>query len=204
MFDQWADDYEIFIRGRIPRYDELQKVFFNLLHFRREEEIKVLDLGVGTGENAETLLRRFPNVGLVGIDVSRKMLQRAREKLVDFAQRAELIRSDFRALPLTCMFSFVYSVLAVHHLSAEDKRILLKSVWSMLKPGGCFVLIDVVTGSTEELTNRYVSLTFPFDPEDSPSSLREHLQWLEEAGFERVDVPWKYYKLAVMIAFKRD
>jgi tRNA (cmo5U34)-methyltransferase len=202
IFDRWSDDYEMAIRKKVPQYNVLQRVFFDLLHFRRDEEIDVLDLGLGSGENAGVFLQRHPRARLVGIDVSKKMIQRARLRLADFASRLELVQSDFRTLCLLQRFDFVYSILAVHHLSAEDKQNLFRGIWSLLTPGGAFLLIDVVKGSTEELTERYVNLTFPFDVEDSPSSLMEHLRWLSEAGFEKVDVPWKHYKIAAVIGFK--
>jgi len=202
IFDRWADDYEMAIRKKIPQYDELQKVFFNLLDFRKGEEIDVLNLGIGSGENARIFLQRYPNARLVGIDVSNKMIQKARLKLADLASRVKLIQSDFRTMPLLNKFDFAYSILAIHHLSAQDKQKLLKGIWSLLKPCGSFLLLDVVKGSTEELTRRYINLTFPFDSKDTPSSLTEHLCWLEKAGFEEIDVPWKYYKIAAIIAYK--
>jgi len=170
-FDELADVYDVAIREKIPQYAELQKVFFNLLSFQKDDEIRVLDLGLGTGETAGIFLGQYPNAKLVGVDASSKMIQVARLKLADFVSRIELIQSDFRTLPSLGMFDFVYSILAVHHLPAEDKKSLFKKIRSMLKPNGSFLLIDVVLGSSEDLTKRYVNLTFPFDPEDEPSSL---------------------------------
>jgi len=187
-FDELADTYETAIRKKIPQYYELQKVFFSLLPFQRDAKINVLDLGLGTGETAWAFLRQYPAARLFGIDASGKMIQRARVKLGDFAPRVELIRSDFRALPSLGTFDFIYSILAVHHLPPEDKKMLFWKIWSILEPGGFFLLINVVKGSSDRLTERYVNLTFPFDEEDQPSSLIEHLKWLKEAGFKTIDV----------------
>jgi len=201
-FDELADSYETAIRKKIPQYDELQKVFFNLLPFRRDDKINVLDLGLGTGETASAFLRQYISAKLVGIDASAKMIERARLKLSDFASRIELIQGDFRNLPPLRKFSFIYSILAVHHLSPEDKEMLFRKIWSILEPDGFFLLIDVVKGSSDRLTKRYLNLTFPFDEEDKPSSLMEHVKWLQEAGFKTIDVAWKCYKLACLVAFK--
>jgi len=201
-FDKLADVYETEIRKKIPQYDELQKVFFSLVSLRRKEELDILDLGLGTGEVAGKLLQRYPNAKLVGIDASSRMIQRARLKLEDFSSRVKLIQSEFKKLPSLGKFDFIYSILAIHHLSAKDKQALFNNIWHMLRPDGRFLLMDVFQGSTSGLTNLYVRLTFPFDPEDKPSSLMEQLQWLSEAGFKRIDVAWKYFKLAAIIAFK--
>ena len=44
---------------------------------------RVLDAGCGTGRDAEELLRRFPDVELVGIDGSSQMVEQARERFAD-------------------------------------------------------------------------------------------------------------------------
>jgi tRNA (cmo5U34)-methyltransferase len=201
-FDELADTYEKAIRRKIPQYDELQRVFFNLLPFKGGEKINVLDLGLGTGKTAVTLLQHYPSANFVGVDASGRMIERARVNLRDFASRMKLIHGDFRDLPRRRKFGLVYSILAVHHLPPQDKKTLFKKVWSLLKPGGLFLLIDVVKGSSDRLTEQYVDLTFPFDEEDKPSSLMEHIRWLQSAGFKIIDVPFKYYKLACLAAFK--
>lgn len=67
IFDRWSDDYEIAIRKKIPQYNELQKVFFSLLHFRVDEKIDVLDLGVGSGEMRESVCSDIPMQGSLGL-----------------------------------------------------------------------------------------------------------------------------------------
>ncbi|MCW4017869.1 MAG: class I SAM-dependent methyltransferase [Candidatus Bathyarchaeota archaeon] len=202
QFDKLADIYEDDIRQRVPQYDELRKVLFSLMPFVGVAEISVLDLGIGTGGTARELLERYPAARLVGVDVSSKMLEHSRLNLGKFASRTELLQSDFRSLTPTDKFDLVYSILAIHHLPPEDKETLFRKIWNILQFKGVFILIDVVTGTNDQLTERYETLSFPFGEEDDPSSLMEHIEWLQKAGFETIDVPWKHYKLACIIAFK--
>ncbi len=64
------------------------------------------------------------------------------------------------------------------------------------------MLIDIVKGSNDWLTQRYVDWSFAFDDVDKPSSLLDQLEWLQKAGFDAIDVPWKQYKLACIVAQK--
>ncbi len=204
-FDKLADVYDVGIRKKVPQYDKLTEIFFSLIPFTKNANVDVLDLGVGTGTTAAMLLESYSKARLVGVDVASKMLRHAHQKLDAFGSRVTLLQQDFRALSPSGPFDLAYSILAVHHLPAADKTALFKTIWEKLKLTGVFILIDVVKGSDERLTELYVNSTVPtvpFDEVDKPSSLMEQLEWLQEAGFKTIDVPWKDYKLACIIAAK--
>ena len=55
----------------------------------------VLDLGTGTGSGAAIVLRRFPDARVVGVDLSKEMLERARANVPG----AEFRRADASSLP---------------------------------------------------------------------------------------------------------
>ncbi len=148
------------------------------------------------------LLEKYRNAILVGVDFSSKMLEQAHQKLNQLKHRVTLVNSDFKALPSMGPFELVYSILAVHHLSDEDKQELFRKIWAQLQPNGIFILIDVVKGGDDRLTEIYAKSTFPFDEVDKPSSLMEQLEWLKNVGFCTIDVPWKDYKPACVIAIK--
>jgi tRNA (cmo5U34)-methyltransferase len=201
-FDKLADHYDEVIMKRIPQYGKFTDVFFSLLPYAADDKIEVLDLGIGTGNIAQRLLEKYPHAKLVGVDVSSKMLQQSSLKLAPVKTRIKLTQGDLGALPSIGPFDLVYSVLAIHHLSNEDKQVLFKKIYTQLKPRGIFILIDVMKGADDRLTQIYLNATFSFDETDKPASLMEHLEWLKKAGFEKIDVPWKDYKLACLIAIK--
>jgi tRNA (cmo5U34)-methyltransferase len=203
-FDKLADHYDTVIKKRIPQYGKFTEVIFSLLPYPPDSHIEVLDLGIGTGNVAQQLLEKYPNAKLVGVDVSPKMLQQASLKLALFKTRIKVVQGDLAALPQMGSFDLVYSILAIHHLSDEEKQTLFKKIFTQLKPGGIFILIDVVKGTDERLTEIYLNSTFSFDEYDKPASLIEQLEWLKNAGFEKIDVPWKDYKLTCIIASRRE
>jgi ubiquinone/menaquinone biosynthesis C-methylase UbiE len=125
-FDGLADIYDAQILNKVPQYDLLRQVLFDFVPFSVDAAGKVLDLGVGTGTTALEVLQKYPAAWLVGVDVSTKMLEHARLKLQPHESRTQLVQADFRSLPPLGKFDLVYSILAIHHLAAEDKQELFK------------------------------------------------------------------------------
>jgi tRNA threonylcarbamoyl adenosine modification protein (Sua5/YciO/YrdC/YwlC family) len=155
----------------------------------------VLDLGTGTGETARRLLEAHPYAFLVGVDVSGAMLDVARDSLPPgrFELHLASIEEELPEGP----FDVVTSALAVHHLSGPEKAELFVNVRQALRPGGRFVLGDVVV--PEDPADATTPLTPGFD---RPSPLADQLHWLEDAGFD-AQVRWASGDLAVIVAHAR-
>ena len=61
---------------------------------------RALDLGTGTGDGAFAIARRFPSAEVVGLDISRPMVEEARRKLpADLSRRVRFEVGDASALP---------------------------------------------------------------------------------------------------------
>ncbi len=61
--------------------------------------VRVLDGTLGLGGHAEAILRRSaPDGSLIGLDVDPDALERARQRLAPFGDRATLVRASFRRL----------------------------------------------------------------------------------------------------------
>jgi tRNA threonylcarbamoyl adenosine modification protein (Sua5/YciO/YrdC/YwlC family) len=156
----------------------------------------VLELGTGTGETARRLLAAHPDAFLVGVDSSAEMLAVARDSLP--ADRIELRVAPIEdALP-EGPFDLAASALCVHHLSGPGKASLFRRIRAALRPGGRFVLADVVV--PEDPADATIPLTPGFD---RPSPLADQLRWLAEAGFD-ARVSWAAADLAVVAADTRD
>jgi L-threonylcarbamoyladenylate synthase len=182
-----AATYDDAIQREVPGYGELQR---QLELASGEGARRVLELGTGTGETAARLLARHPQATLVGIDVSAEMLAMARARLPGERISLQVARLE-EPLP-DGEFDLVASVLAVHHLSALDKRALFRRVRGALAPGGRFVLGDVIVPLDP------ADVTVPVTPGyDRPDTLSDLIVGLAEAGFE-VSVGWTDRDLAVL------
>ena len=179
------DTYLENMRADIPVFDELQDEAV-----KATEDVaasKILELGVGTGETARRVLAAHRDARLVGIDESESMLAAAG---LDADLRVSRLEDP---LP-EGQFDLVVSCLAVHHLDAAGKRDLFGRVAEALRPGGRFVLADVVVPEREE------DAVTPTTPGyDRPDRLDDQLDWLRQAGFA-AETTWAWKDLAVVRA----
>jgi tRNA (cmo5U34)-methyltransferase len=189
QFHFTPERYLDLMREEVPRYDELQERTAAATAGR--DARRILELGTGTGETTRRVLALHPGATVVGIDASDAMLAVARRELG--AALDARVASLEEALP-PGPFELVVSALAVHHLDAAGKQELLRRVADVLRPGGRFVLADVVV---------------PMDPGDAvtplsegfdlPDTVDDQLEWLRSAGFV-AHVAWADKDLAILVA----
>ena len=135
------------------------------------EITRVLELGTGTGETAVRILAKHPGAGWTGIDSSRAMLDRARERLHSADLREARLEDPLPEGP----FDLVVSVLAIHHLNGDGKRDLFTRIAQLSHN---FVMGDVVVPERRE--DAVIEIDGVYD---TPSSVKDQLAWLDEAGF---------------------
>jgi tRNA threonylcarbamoyl adenosine modification protein (Sua5/YciO/YrdC/YwlC family) len=181
--------YAEMIETDVPLYGRLQS---ELVAASGAGAERVLELGTGTGETARRLLQAHPEAFLVGVDASPEMLAVAR---ADLPRDRVSLRVGAIEKPLPDgPFDLVASALCVHHLDGAGKADLFGRVLSALRPGGRFVLADVVVPVDPD------DATTPLTPGfDRPSPLADQLRWLDEAGFQ-ARVAWAAGDLAVVVA----
>ena len=138
--------YETRIRAAVPAFDAFQDTVAEAT--RGLDARLVLDLGIGTGETARRVLELHPRGHLVGIDRSVSMANSARVALPQDRVDVRVGRLE-DPLPKG-RFDLVVSALAVHHLPAAGKADLYARIASALRPGGTFVLGDVVVPEQSE------------------------------------------------------
>lgn len=201
-FDAWAARYDAEIRERVPRYDEIHDGLIALLQLHPTH--RVLDLGTGTGTTSLRVLEAFPGAQVVGVDVSSEMIGRARLRLRGHRGRWTLRQSDLATPALDGLFDAVVSVLAVHHLWADEKRHLFSLLWEHLAPGGIFILADAFRPAADRLREHHGKRrAAPRSGEhDHPDSVAEHLGWLAAAGFAGSDVVWRDDEVGLLVAWK--
>lgn len=108
-------------------------------------ETRFLELGVGTGRIAIPLIERgFP---FTGVDISRQMLERLREKAGD-RTNLTIVETSVTNLPLPDASQDVVLVIHVFHLIQEWQQ-ALREVRRVLRPNGFFVWGGNTTRKTE-------------------------------------------------------
>lgn len=150
----------------------------------------VLSIGVGTGGELEEILKRTPH-HLVGIDISRELLNLASEKYPSI----EFVEMDMERMSFPDeTFDFIYSSLVFEY--ARDWDTFLKEVYRVLKPNGVLLFsthnpsywaLKPATGreytNTRGVTLKEHSATLPGDVEvvfynhSNQESIREALEY---------------------------
>jgi tRNA (cmo5U34)-methyltransferase len=177
----------------VPAYERLQRAVG--LATAGLAVSTVLDLGTGTGETLAAVLAHHPAATAVGVDENGAMLDAARQRLV--GTPLDLRVADLTEPLPSGPFDLVVSALAIHHLDGPGKADLFARIAAVLRPGGRFVLGDVVVPA--DPADAVIPVT---DGHDRPSSLADQLDWLEDAGFDAAAV-WSENDLVVVRADRR-
>jgi len=218
LFGSNADKYDEQRRKVIPCFDDFYRTTVDLIPFGQEAAFRFLDLGAGTGLLTALILAKFPNAMATLIDISEKMLAKARERFGTDTHISFSIM-DYAASPLPGGYGLVVSAMSIHHLADSEKMELFGNIYKALLPGGMFIHAELVKGTTEitealyqsawleylkqtDLDGDQLSLIFQRMSHDKTAPLEDQLSWLREAGFEHVDCFYKYYNFAVYAGSK--
>lgn len=122
--------------------------------------IRVLDIGAGYGALAAEVLLERPNAVAICVDASESMLQLGRERNPQLINRMSFIQGSLESPAwlesLNGNFDAVVSSRALHHFTEhERRRDIFKEVFSLIRPGGCFINADNVRAPTDTLKERY-------------------------------------------------
>lgn len=173
---------------------------------------RVVDLGSGAGSYLAVFLRSFAATRGTWVDASEPMERIARKELRPLADRVDYVRGDaeqIERLDLPGADVVVTSRMA-HHFSPESLQKLYGAVLELLNPGGFFFNLDHF-GAPPGWEQRYRRIREQFTgPRRSPlrrhrhdfplMETGQHLAWLESAGFEPGDVPWRMFYSALLAA----
>jgi len=219
-FDREAAGYDRTAPASMPGYSDLHRTLIGGIPYVPTRAFRVLELGVGTGTLTALILTAFPHAEVTGIDLSPRMIARAREKLRPYQDRVELIAGDlgeFEERP----YDAVLSALAIHHLTDPEKWRLFRRIRRSLPAGGYFGDADDHLPEDPVFDQRYAQIASSLSHEgsptgwtspqqvwhehekfDRPSTLEAEVKALERAGFSHVGVPWRFFGQAVVWAYR--
>ena len=216
-FDVLAEQYDDLFVSHMYDYDVTHEMILTMLPFSSTRPVRVLELGVGTGNLTQKILTRFPHSTVVGYELSEPMLAQARAKLAAFEARLQLCQGDISQTVFPGPFDAVVSAIAVHHVPPPSKPILFHRLYPALHPGGVLVLGDAFEAATPALGDTYRRLiaaelarrgvdtaaSDAYRNRSGPSGgastqVQAYLRWMQQAGFVNVDCVWKHFGRAVV------
>jgi ubiquinone/menaquinone biosynthesis C-methylase UbiE len=129
--------------SRMPQFALLRALLVREL-WTYQPHGNLADIGCGPGYLLRVLAQAFPSLHLVGIDLSREMIETAAHNFeaAGMGERVEFRVGDSAQLPLEDgSLDFAVSSLSLHHWS--DPQRALGEIHRVLKPGGQMLLFDL-------------------------------------------------------------
>ena len=208
-----------FFNSRANMYDNHMLVDLNLNEFYDEianlveiddKNLKLLDLGCGTGIELERLFAKYPDIQVTGIDLSSEMLNTLKEKYK--GKNIDVICGSYFDVEFGSGFDVVLSTYSLHHFNEEEKLALYKKTYESMKPGGFYVEGDYTVKTDEEQT-LYLSELKRFKNEqnlsddsfyhyDTPMTAENQIKLLKSAGFSDIKIIRQWDSTTIITAKK--
>lgn len=220
IFQKEAKNYDDTIIKIIPDYDKMLDLLVRLIPFPEGASIRVIDLGCGTGTLSLKIKEKYPNAMITCLDIAKDMIELSKLKLRDYEDVTYKVR-DLHDYRFDGAYDLIISSLALHHLKGDqNKKNFYKRIFDHLKPNGVFYNLDVVIGTNDffekiNLSNWVDFLLKSFDLEEIenellpnyyhkeiPTQLIKQITWMNEIGFQKVDVFWKKFHYAIFGGLK--
>ena len=142
--------YDRHMQENVSSFEDFYRIIAQPIP-QTKEPVKILDLGCGTGLELEAILKRAPRALITGIDLSGEMLEKLREKYIDFSSQINLIQGNYLEEDLgQGVFAYAVSVMTLHHLLPGLKQDLYTKIYSALRPGGKYIEGDYYVSPEKE------------------------------------------------------
>ncbi len=215
--------FDNMLERSIPLYKESQRMVIELSRELHQPNTTVYDLGCSTGTLIKQLAQAFPkknNAHFVGIDNSLPMLKKAKRKLKDHLDQCEFIESNLESNFPIENTSVVILNYTLQFVRPKGRPSLLKKIHKNLNSKGGLILIEKVLPNEPDLEATYVNQYEKFKQKQGYSRMeisrkREALEnvlvpltadknfnLLKKAGFNKVELFFKWFNFAGWVAVK--
>lgn len=196
-----GEEYDLF-KLSVPHIGEFEKAIADevTLNFKDSKafEIKVLELGSGTGITTKFLLEADPRVHIVAVDNEKVMMNQISENIKFWQEeyRVELHLEDiFEYLKSVDdgFFDVVASGYVLHNFSQTFRNKILADIYRVLKPDGLFVNGDkYARDDASEQEKVFAEQVRRFDVYDSIGRSDYKAEWIKHyQEDERPEVVFK-------------
>ncbi|MFT3704937.1 MAG: methyltransferase domain-containing protein [Agriterribacter sp.] len=169
---------------------------------------QLLDVGCGAGNYTLMMLKKLPGLDCTLVDLSKPMLDKACERISSQTNgNVKALQGDIRNVTLPeNHFDIILAGAVLHHLRDDrDWEATFSKLYTLLKPGGCLMISDLVIQEAEAIseytwerygdylegvngkTYRQKVMEY-IEKEDSPRSVTYQMELMKKVGFRSTDV----------------
>jgi tRNA (cmo5U34)-methyltransferase len=209
----------------VPYYAEIQRMVAELAGDFAIDGTNVYDLGCSTGTTFLRLDETIPadrHVTCIGLDNSTAMLEKAKRKLEahGFKREHQLRCADLnKAIDLENA-SVVILNLTLQFIRPLYRDQLIAAIYRGMVPNGCLIVVEKVLGESSTFNRLFIQHYYEMKKRHGytemeiaqkrealenvliPYRLKENEELLQRAGFQHVDVFFKWYNFCGIIAIK--
>lgn len=223
-FDNTVSEvFDDMVSRSVPFYNEAQLLVSDFLENHIPSDCNVYDLGCATATTLVLLAEKLKICRLIGIDSSKSMLDQAQKKISEQdISTIDLIHSDIMLFDHFENAGCHILNLTLQFLRPIKRPILLSRLYNSLVDKGILVLFEKVIDENPQLNRTYIDMYYDFkrsknytDLEISrkreelenvliPFTMTENIQMLQDVGFNKVSVLFKYLNFGIIIAIKTN
>lgn len=202
-------EYDEKIRATLPYYQEFYRQVVDVVKALDYPSLSWLDLGCGTGTMGEAVFSAFALERFVFWDQSPEMIIIAKSR---FAKtNAEFVTASLLDLHCREEFNVITAIQVNHYLHPEERKKAVANCYQALQPGGVFFTFEnfapnsqrgqqlalkrwdayqTTQGRSPQQVQQHLSR---YGTEYFPIPISEHLQLLQDSGFQMAELLWLSY-----------
>jgi ubiquinone/menaquinone biosynthesis C-methylase UbiE len=211
-FDMVAEQYDKNYRYFSPftKYKILKKArdFSTLIKSENDEKsLKMLDVGCGTGEYTQRVAKLFPKSKIIGLDISKNILEVAKKKCKGKRNVSFVLKSAYNTDFKENSFDIIYGFYVLHHLDIEKFR---REALRILKPGGLLFFYEPnILNPIVFLikTNKYLKKKVGDSPEEwaiNPLTVKNQLPGFKLLNLSTTEFVWPVPFLSTKVLKSMD
>lgn len=198
----------------MPHYQEMMEAIIEAIPFSKQDNLKIIDLGCGTGNLTQKLITAYPNAYVTCIDMAENMLKIVKTKLKR-KRKVNFWLGDICDFDYSGKYDAIVASMVLHHIDKKDKVKFYRKLYNALSKGGVFYAMDIFVAPDKYLQKLYMNKWKTFmktnglpkkkvndmiarhQREDRPVVFEDELSIMRKTGFTHVDVILKHYNFAV-------
>jgi tRNA (cmo5U34)-methyltransferase len=215
-----ASVFDDMLSRSVPFYDEVRRLIIDLILAEEADGKKVLDLGVSTARFLLELSGKMQtDMQLKGIDNSRAMLERARQKCQAFGAELELEFADMLSYPYRDE-DIVVANYTLQFIRPMQRTTLLRKIHEGMKEGGLLIFSEKVIFEDKQLDKQMIDIYYDYKKAQGyseyeiaqkrealenvliPFTIEENVQMCRDAGFRQVDTVFQWANFVTFLVKK--